>query len=114
MSSSPAPSSSLASRIERCELLVLCRQRAVPSESIDRPALRDRHQPRARVAGHAVAGPLHERVRERFLGEVLGEADVVDAAREAGDESRELEAKDRLDRDRRGCRGRRVDGHPAD
>ncbi len=92
---------------ERCDLLVLRRQRAVAPEPIDRSALRDRHEPRTRVTRHAVAGPLHERDGECLLCEILGEADVIDAASKAGDEPRELEPEDCFD-----C-GRRV-RHAAD
>ena len=78
------------------QLRVLCRQRAVAAEEIDRLPLGDGGQPRTRIGRDAVSGPLAESIDQRLLGQVLGQPDVTDAAGEGGDDTRELNPVDRL------------------
>ena len=48
----------------------------------------DREQPPAGMARHAFARPRHERLRERFLCQVLGEREVMGVSREPADDPR--------------------------
>lgn len=61
-----------------------------------------------RFSGMPDRGPLLEGRDERVVRDVLGEADVADSLREAGDEPRRLEPPDRVDR------ARQVLGGPGD
>jgi hypothetical protein len=69
-----------------------------PPGEVDRPVLRRRHQPRPGVVGDAVARPALERDQQRVLRQVLGQPDVADQPRQAGDEAGGLDPPDRLDR----------------
>ena len=79
------------------DLLVLAPEPLTPAQDVDRPALRGGHEPRPRVVGDARLGPPLEGDHQRLLREVLGEADVADEAREAGDEPRRFDTPDRVD-----------------
>lgn len=65
---------------------------------VERAPLRGRHQPRARVVGHAIGRPALEREDERVLCELLGAPEITREPREPGHEARELDAKHRGDR----------------
>ena len=80
------------------ELLVLAIEPLVATPEIDRPVLGGRHQPGARVARYARLGPLLERGEEGVLRQVLGQADVADDSRQAGDEPRRFDSPDRVNR----------------
>ena len=60
--------------------------------------LRGGHQPGARIAGHAGSGQCSSAVNKRVLRQFLGDAHVAHQARERRDESRCLDAPDRVDR----------------
>ena len=77
--------------------LVAVRPAVAPKE-IDRAILRGGHEPGARVVRNARLRPLLERGDEDVLRELLGQADVALDPRDAGDEARGLDAKDRADR----------------
>ena len=79
------------------ELLVLAIEPLVAAPEIDRPVLGGRHQPGAGVAGNARLGPLLERGEEGVLRQVLGQADVADDSRQAGDEPGRFNPPDRVD-----------------
>ena len=68
------------------QLLVLAIEEGAAPQLIDRTVFGRSHEPRARVVGNAVAGPLLEGRDERVLREILGKADVADDSREARDE----------------------------
>ena len=114
--SSPTSSSSAASRsgdralLLRLELvadlLVLAFEHRVAAEAVDRAVLCGRHQPRARIVGHARQRPLFERGDQRVLREILGEADVADDARQPRDDLRRFDAPDGVDRSAHVCAGR--------
>jgi hypothetical protein len=53
--------------------LVLVVHALVPSQEIDRPSLRGRHEPRARIVRHAIRGPALEGDDERILRELFRE-----------------------------------------
>jgi hypothetical protein len=55
------------------------------------------HEPGAGLVGDACVWPLLERRHERVLGQLLGNADVADDARERGDQSRRFDAPDGVD-----------------
>ena len=80
------------------ELDVLLLEHLVPPQLVQRPVLRRRHEPGARVVRHARARPGLERGDQRVLRQLLGKAHVAHEAGEAGDELRRLDAPDRLDR----------------
>src|SRR5439155_14017486 len=80
------------------ELLVLSLEQLVPAQAVDPAVLRGRHEPGARVVRNARLGPSLERGDEGVLRQVLGETDVANHPREAGDELGRLDPKDRVDR----------------
>ena len=94
------------------ELLVLAVAQGPAAQLVDAAPLRGGHEPGAGVVRHARLRPRLERRHQRVLGEVLGQADVADHPRQAGDQPRRLDPPDRLDRAvgvaRR--RGRRAQG----
>ena len=103
MSSSSAASRSGAARslldLELvAELLVLALEQLAAAQAVDRAVLRGRHQPGARVVGHARLRPVLERGDQRVLRQLLGEADVAHHAREPGDQPGRLDPPDRVDR----------------
>jgi hypothetical protein len=59
---------------------------------------RGRHEPCARALGHAGVRPVVEGRQQRVLRQVLGRPHVPREAREAGDQLRELDPADGLDR----------------
>ena len=56
-----------------------------------------RHQPGARVGGHAVARPALGGDRERLLGGLLGELEVAEEADQVGEDASPLVAEDLLE-----------------
>lgn len=80
------------------ELIDLASEPLFSAQEIDRTALRDGHQPGARVARDARLRPLLERRDQRILSEILGKTDVAHDPREAGDHPRRLDPPDRIDR----------------
>src|ERR1044072_5488930 len=48
----------------------------LPPEGVDRSSPTDRHQPRRRVAGYAVARPRDQRLGQRLLRQVVGTREV--------------------------------------
>jgi hypothetical protein len=89
----------LVLRVERVpQLLVLARQQRPAPQVVDRVVLGRRHQPCARVVGHARGRPLLESCDQRVLRQLLGDADVAHHAREPGDQPRRFDAPDRVDR----------------
>src|SRR5262249_2201063 len=76
---------------------MLARDQLMPPQPVDRPTLRGGHEPSARIVGHARLGPPLQRGDERVLGEFLGQPDVAQHAREAGDEPWRLDPPDRVD-----------------
>ncbi len=68
-----------------------------PPQQVDRPVLRGRPQPPARVGGHAVTGPLLQGDDQGVLGQLLGQPEVTDQPGEARDEPRRLDAPDRFE-----------------
>ena len=79
------------------ERLMLTRQHAPPPQLIDGAVLGGRHQPGTGVVGNAVLRPVLERSDERILRQLLRQPDVAQHAREAGDESRGLDAPHGID-----------------
>ena len=85
------------------QLLVFALEQLVAAQVIDRAMLRGAHEPRAGIDRNARLGPFLERGDERVLRQILGDADVADNAREAGDQLRRLDSPDRVDRAVRVC-----------
>ena len=89
----------VAVRIEvTADLLVLSTEGRPPAQPINRPVLRDCHQPGRRVPRHALGRPLLECRDERVLGELLGHPDVADGPSQGRDEPRRLDPPHRIDR----------------
>ena len=61
------------------------------AERVDRAAAADGKQPPGRVAGHAVARPGHQGLRERLLCEVLGQREIAGVPGERTDDPRGLD-----------------------
>ena len=72
-------------------------QLALP-QTIDRPVLRRRHEPRARIVRHAGGGPRFECGGKRILRDFFGHADVAHHARHTGNDLRRFDAPDCVDR----------------
>src|SRR5258708_29983683 len=87
------------------ELLVLALEELVAAPEVDRAMLRGGHEPGAGIVRDAGCGPLFEGGDESVLREFLGDADVADDAREAGDDAGGLNAPDGVDGAM--CEGRR-------
>ncbi len=67
-----------------------------PAQQVDGAVLGRRHQPGAGVVRHPVRRPPLQRDDQRVLGQLLGEADVADQARETRDDPGGLDPPDRL------------------
>src|SRR2546428_283739 len=80
------------------ELLVLALEERSPAQLVDGPALRDGHEPGARVVRNARLRPLLERGDERILREIFGKTEIAHDPREPGDEPCRLDPPDRVDR----------------
>ena len=80
------------------QLLGLALEGGLAAHQVDRAAPADGHEPGARIVRNARLRPLLERRDERVLCQVLGQADVADDPRQAGDEARRLDPPDGLDR----------------
>jgi hypothetical protein len=80
------------------EFLMLEVEQLVPAQPVDRPILRGGHEPGRRIVRDARVRPALERDDERVLRQLLGQADVAQHPREAGNEPRRLDPPDRVDR----------------
>src|SRR5581483_7381268 len=65
---------------------------------VDRLVLRGGHEPRGRIVGYPILGPLFQRRDEGLLGDVLGLADVARDTGQRRDKSGGLHPPDCLDR----------------
>src|SRR5580704_2010783 len=86
------------------EQLRLLGERALAADAIDRAVARGRHEPRAGVAGCALARPALGGDREGLLRGFLGEIEVAEEANQAGEDTAPLVPEDALDQ--RSTRGR--------
>ena len=80
------------------DLPVLLLEHAAAPQRIDRAPLRRRHQPGPGSVRDAGLGPDFEGRYERFLRQLLGEADIAGDASDRGDEACGLDRPLRLDR----------------
>ena len=80
------------------DILMFAIHHVVTPEAIDRAALGDCHEPRGGVLRNAAVGPLLQRRNEGILREFFREPDIAHEPRQAGDESRRLDAPDRVER----------------
>ena len=80
------------------ELLFLFRVQLALAQAVEGAVLGGGHEPGAGVVGNARTRPGLEGCDQRVLRELLGEADVAHHARDAGDDLRRLDPKDRVDR----------------
>ena len=69
-------------------------QRPVAADAVDGPVARGRHQPGARVVGHAVARPALGGDREGLLRGFLGEVEVAEEADQGSEHAAPLVAED--------------------
>jgi len=68
-----------------------------PTQAINRAMLGGGHEPRAGIVRNTRSGPLLQRGDQRFLGEVLGNADITHHPGQAGDQPRRLDPPNRID-----------------
>src|SRR5437773_1826412 len=88
----------LPSRDLVTELLVLALEQLAPTQGVDGPMLRGRHEPGTRVVRDARLRPPLERGDQRVLREILRQADVTRHPRESRDHLGRLDPPDGLDR----------------
>jgi hypothetical protein len=79
------------------QLLELALLERAPAQQVDGAVLRRGHEPGPRLVGDARPRPGLERRQQGVLGQLLGEPDVPDDARQAGDEPGRLDPEHRLD-----------------
>ena len=98
-------SSSIGCQSSSTRLRQVAGDRAVPvveplpaPPAVDRLALRDGREPGARIRGTPDSGHCDERVGDRLLREILGEADVARHLGERRDDARPFDAPDGVDR----------------
>src|SRR5207245_2712479 len=90
--------------------LALLREPPIPSHPVDGPVPGSGHQPGARVVRDAGLRPALQGDDQRILRQLLGEADVANHVREAGDQPRGLDPPDGVDLAVRVARYRLVPG----
>ena len=78
--------------------LVLLLDQGTTTEQIDRAILCSRHEPCARIVWNARRGPPFERDHQCVLRKIFGGANIADHTRQAGNQSRRLDAPHRVDR----------------
>ncbi len=76
---------------------VVAREHPAAAQMIERPPLGGRHQPRARLFRNAGRGPPLEGDQQCFLRQILSQRHIAQQPRQAGDQSRVLDAPDRED-----------------
>ena len=80
------------------QLRVLTVEKLPPAKLVDGAVLGGCHQPGARVVRNARRRPALQCGHQRVLRQIFGEPDVPHHARQPGNESRRLDAPDRVDR----------------
>ena len=86
-----------SARLGHLEQAGLRGQRAIAADAVDGAVARRRHQPGARVGGHAVARPALRGDRERLLRGFLGEVEVAEEADQGSEDASPLVAEDLLE-----------------
>ena len=79
------------------ELGLLGAQHRLAAQAVDRPALRGREDPRARLVGGPVLRPAIERDDVGVLDGLLGPVEVAEVADQAGEDAAPLVAEDLLE-----------------
>ncbi len=80
------------------QFLVLAVQHLATAHHVDGAATGDRHQPCARIVGHARVGPPFQRRHQCILGQLFGDADIAHDPRQPGDQPGLLDPPDGADR----------------
>jgi len=78
------------------QLFLLALQALPAPQAVNRPVLRDGHEPGAGVVWHAGLGPPLQRGDERVLRQLLGQSDIAHHPRQSRDEAGGLDPPDRL------------------
>jgi hypothetical protein len=79
------------------QLLVLSLQQRVTAETVDGTPLRNRHEPRSRIARDSFVRPLRKGSDECVSRELLGEVDVAHDARQRAEQSGRFDPPDCFD-----------------